>query len=189
MSLLTIDDRLFLLRLARHSVEAAVRGEQANLHSEIPIALHANLGAFVTLFRDRELRGCVGFLASTEPLYKAVIAAAAGAALRDPRFTPVLPAELPVLDLEISVLSEFEEIRPDEIRIGTHGLVVTHGSARGLLLPQVAVERNWSAQRFLEETCRKAGLAPDAWRRDTIIEAFTADVFSEHDGADGRQSA
>ena len=114
------------------------------------------------------------------PLYRAVIDAAIAASLHDPRFSPVAAAELLEIDVEISVLSQPLPITIEEIRIGLHGLIVTRGQARGLLLPQVAVERQWSPERFLEETCRKAGLARDAWLSGTRVEAFQADVFGEN---------
>ena len=149
---------------------------------EIPPSLAAPGSAFVTLHTletPPALRGCVGFLERSRPLYKSVIDAAAAAALHDTRFPPVSPEELAGLTIEISVLSPFRNVRPEEIKVGVHGLAVTRGAARGLLLPQVAVERNWNAMRFLAETCRKAGLEPDAWRSGAQVEAFTAQIFAE----------
>jgi len=104
---------------------------------------------------------------------------AAAAALRDPRFPPLQSAELPHVSLEISVLSPFRTVRPEEIQVGIDGLMITQHKACGLLLPQVALEHQWDRERFLEETCRKAGLAADAWRRGATLEAFTAEVFGE----------
>lgn len=109
-----------------------------------------------------------------------VARAAISAALQDSRFPRVEPGELDRLDIEISVLSVPEPILPEDIVIGLHGLLVVKGQKRGLLLPQVASERNWSAQIFLEETCVKAELPREAWRdASTRILAFTAEVFSE----------
>jgi AmmeMemoRadiSam system protein A len=105
--------------------------------------------------------------------------AAAAAALEDPRFPPVRSAELPQLEVEISVLSPCQPIAASDIQVGVHGLMITQGQARGVLLPQVPVEHHWSREQFLEETCRKAGLPPDAWKRGARIEAFTAEVFGE----------
>jgi AmmeMemoRadiSam system protein A len=140
-------------------------------------------GVFVSLHQRgataEPLRGCVGLLEPFRPLWIAVCEAAASAALQDPRFPPVRPEELPLLALEISVLSASWPIHLASIQIGCHGLIVTEGSSRGLLLPQVAVERHWSGEQFLEQTCRKAGLRPDAWRHGAQIEAFTAEVFGE----------
>lgn len=101
------------------------------------------------------------------------------AALADPRFRPVTPDETPLLHVEISVLSTPEEIAPDQIVIGEHGLIISRGLRRGLLLPQVPIAWNWNREQFLEETCLKAGLPADAWKTGTRIEAFTAEVFEE----------
>jgi AmmeMemoRadiSam system protein A len=139
-------------------------------------------GTFVTLHRRGRLRGCIGQLDSHQTLADAVAHSAKGAALEDPRFAPVAPHELPEIDIEISVLSLFRDISLDNIEPGTHGLLVTRGSQRGLLLPQVASQFHWPAQKFLEETCVKAGLDRNAWKDPaTKIEGFTADVFSEEE--------
>lgn len=114
---------------------------------------------------------------------------AKAAALEDPRFSPLSPQELVEIEIEISVLSPIEPIAPDQIESGKHGLVVTRGSIRGVLLPQVAAEFQWTAERFLEETCVKAGLERDAWKdAATQIEAFTAEVFSESEFRSEAQS-
>jgi AmmeMemoRadiSam system protein A len=188
MSPLNNERQDLLLSLARKSLEAAVRAGSTRLAplsvAEIPSELAAPGSAFVTLHAmgtPPALRGCVGFLDRTRPLYKTVMDAAAAAALNDTRFPPVSPEELGGLSIEISVLSLFRKVRPEEIKVGVHGLAITLGAARGLLLPQVAVERNWTAMRFLEETCRKAGLEPGAWRAGARIEAFTAQIFGELD--------
>jgi AmmeMemoRadiSam system protein A len=105
------------------------------------------------------------------------------AALHDPRFPAVTSQEIPELSLEISVLSPLTEIAPEKIEIGRHGLLISRGAQHGLLLPQVAVEWNWNREQFLEETCLKAGLPPDAWQHGARIQAFTAQVFEETDAA------
>jgi len=176
---LTADDRGLLLALARQSLEAAVRRQPDPPLPPVPPALEASAGVFVSLHGRTELRGCVGYVEARLPLCRAVMEAAAAAALRDHRFPPVKPWELPDLIVEISVLSPRCSARLEDIQIGVHGVMVTQEQARGLLLPKVAVERQWEASRFLEETCRKAGLAPDAWRRGAAIEVFTAEVFRE----------
>jgi AmmeMemoRadiSam system protein A len=104
---------------------------------------------------------------------------AVAAATQDPRFVSLAAGELTAIDVEISVVSPPLPVTLREIRIGSHGLVVTRGGSRGVLLPQVAAERNWSPERFLEETCRKAGLAVDAWREGARVEAFLVDAFGE----------
>jgi len=183
-SRLTDTEGRFLLSLARRSLEAAVRREPRPAPPDVPSVLEARLGAFVSLHKQDVLRGCIGYVQATLPLYRTVMEAAEAAGLRDPRFPPVQPAELPDVEMEISVLSVFRAVRPDEIEIGAHGLLITQDRARGLLLPQVAVARQWDRGRFLEEACRKAGLPPDAWRRGAVIEGFTAEVFREGNPGD-----
>ena len=101
------------------------------------------------------------------------------AAFHDPRFLPVTAEEAPELQVEISVLSPLRPVAPQEVVVGRHGLVVSHGSRRGLLLPQVAVEQEWDATTFLEQTCLKAGLPADAWKQGATLQAFTAEVFGD----------
>jgi uncharacterized protein len=169
-----------LLDVARRAVRlAAERGE---LLADLPSdeVLQRPTGAFVTLHRFGRLRGCVGQLASNEPLISVVAYCAMAAALEDPRFTPMNAAELDGIEIEISVLSSLAEISPDQIEAGKHGLLVSNRGNRGVLLPQVALEHQWEARRFLEETCVKAGLEREAWRdAQTRIQAFTAEIFSE----------
>jgi AmmeMemoRadiSam system protein A len=180
MSRLSNDDRRALLDLARRAIATAVIEKQILDIPHYSAALTYPAGAFVTLHREGRLRGCVGQVESPGRLAETVARAAIGAALHDSRFPEVEPAELDRLDIEISVLSIPEPILPQAIVIGLHGLLLSKGEKRGLLLPQVASERKWSAQQFLEETCVKATLAPDAWREaSTHILAFTAEVFSD----------
>jgi AmmeMemoRadiSam system protein A len=183
MSPLHNDEKLALLQIARKAVECALLEQAA---PEIPAAtgnLAALRGAFVTLHCRGRLRGCIGRVAPIEPLAEVVAGCAAAAAVDDPRFPPMKPADLRDLQIELSVLSSPRRATAEEVRPGIHGLMVSQGEKRGVLLPQVAAERHWPRERFLEETCEKAGLAPHAWRRpDTHIEIFTAEVFSESDG-------
>lgn len=193
MSPLDSQERRILLKLARLFIEkAAQSGSLDGLGVEpLPGRLWKPAGAFVTLRRGERLRGCIGQLESSEsPLALAVAWAAKAAALEDPRFEPVRPHELPGLTIEISVLTPFEEIAPENVIIGTHGLVIQQGNRRGLLLPQVAAEHNLSREQFLEETCIKAGLPRDAWRaRATKVFAFSAEVFSEEDYPENKSGA
>lgn len=180
MPLLTEEARETLLSLARRALEDGVCG--AASPKEVPGLSQALLeprGAFVTLRKHGELRGCMGHIQTPEPLYKTVQECAVAAALADPRFEPVTSEEAPFLHLEISVLSEPAEIAPEQIVIGQHGLIITQGRRRGLLLPQVPVTWNWDREQFLQETCLKAGLPTDAWQHGARIEAFTAEVFEE----------
>jgi AmmeMemoRadiSam system protein A len=179
MSPLNDAEQRTLLGLARQAIEAAVRGVEPPPFDAPEGPLTERAGAFVTLHRSGRLRGCIGNIESHRPLYQTVRDCARSAALSDPRFEPVTPQEVPELHLEISVLSPLEDARAEDVEVGRHGLMISRGFQRGLLLPQVATQYGWSRERFLEETCLKAGLAPDAWRRGARIQVFTAQVFSE----------
>jgi AmmeMemoRadiSam system protein A len=113
------------------------------------------------------------------PLHRAVAETARAAAFDDSRFLPVTKDEAPQLEVSLSILSRLFPIHPETVDVGRHGLVISQGPRRGLLLPQVPVEQGWDRERFLEQACRKAGLPLDAWRKAAIIEAFTAEVFSD----------
>jgi AmmeMemoRadiSam system protein A len=169
-----------LLRLARNSVETVVR--EHKLYDYSPPAsgpLAQERGAFVTLTKHGELRGCIGYVAPSEALGLTVRDVAAFAAVRDRRFTPVAVGELPELDYEISVLSPLRRVLDiKQIQPGRDGLVMKRDEAEGLLLPQVATDQHWDRITFLKQTCRKAGLPPDAWQDgETDIFSFTALVF------------
>ena len=174
----SLEERAELLRLAHQAIEAALSDRKLELNP-ISERLRQPRGAFTTLHLDGILRGCVGYVYPVKPLYRTVAETATAAAFSDTRFRPVTAEEALRLKIEISVLSPLVPIAAEDIEAGRHGLVVTLGSRRGLLLPQVAVEFGWDARTFLEETCQKAGLPPDAWERGAIIEAFTAEVFHE----------
>jgi hypothetical protein len=180
MSSLASAEKLLVLEIARSVLTSAV--VQRDVPQKFPECEFAQqaAGAFVTLRRRGRLRGCIGQMASSDSLLQVVKQCARAAALDDPRFEPVRPEEVPEIEIEISVLSPAAEIAADQIEIGRHGLIVTRGRQRGVLLPQVAAEFRWSPERFLEETCAKAGMERDAWRHPGIrVEAFTAEVFSE----------
>jgi AmmeMemoRadiSam system protein A len=137
-------------------------------------------GAFVSVYVNGELRGCMGRLEADKPLYLAVEELTVAAATRDPRFEPLRIEEVPETRIEISILSTLFAGSLELIEIGKHGVVITRGPRRGLLLPQVAVKQGWSRERFLDEACAKAALGPGAWREEgTHIELFTAEVFGE----------
>ena len=173
-----VDQRL-LLEHARQALEEGVLHHRQAEVQEPQGALHENHGAFVTLRKAGRLRGCIGYVEAVKPLYQTARECAAAAALRDPRFNPVTPEELPDLRVEVSVLSPLVDLPIDQIEIGHHGLQVSRGFQRGVLLPQVAAECKWDRRRFLEETCIKAGLPPDAWRHGARVQAFTVQVCSE----------
>ena len=176
---LTEADQQALLRMAREAIVAYLDGGEVPPAPEPVEALRQPCGAFVTLRKGRNLRGCIGVTEGREPLYITVRQCAVWAAQQDPRFPPVRKNEVGGLNLEISVLSPLADIAPEEIEVGRHGLFISRGGQRGLLLPQVPVQWKWKREQFLEETCRKAGLPPDAWRQGARIQAFTAQVFEE----------
>jgi AmmeMemoRadiSam system protein B/AmmeMemoRadiSam system protein A len=178
----TPKERERLLALARRSVDAAVRSGKMVEADGTTGVLDDDLGAFVTLKINGQLRGCIGYVVPMKPLCETVRDVAAYAAVRDRRFDPVSKQELDQLEYEISVLSPIRRVTDiDKIVVGKHGLLMKKGDREGLLLPQVAAERGWDTETFLAQTCRKAGLPEDAWRSEqTDIFAFTAVVFDEH---------
>ena len=180
-------ERRRLLEVARRSIISAVAaGHVPDLYT-LPTKAVRRCGVFVTLRMVQRLRGCIGQPDSPHPLEQTVARCAALAALHDPRFSALRPEEILAIEIEISVLSASAPALPDEIEVGRHGLAVTSGAYRGLLLPQVAQEVGWDRERFLAETCRKAGLDPDAWKNpETRIEAFTAEVFAESEFRAGK---
>jgi AmmeMemoRadiSam system protein A len=188
MSSLAEREKQLLLQLARRALAVAVSADAANKPplQDFPNEefLQQPSGAFVTLHRRGRLRGCVGQLPGHDSLAAVVAHCARSAALHDSRFEPVQAAELSEIEIEVSVLSALEDVTLEAIEAGKHGLVVSQGRQRGVLLPQVATQFNWSAQRFLEETCVKAGMDREAWKDSaTRVQSFTAEVFSEADSA------
>jgi AmmeMemoRadiSam system protein A len=173
-------DRRALLRLARQAVIEAVSHE--SLPQQIPVhgIFAERRGAFVTLHVRHRLRGCIGVTEAHDPLGDSIVRCAVSAALQDPRFPPVRSEEIPDLQIEISLLSSPARIRPQDIEIGRHGLLIARGRQRGLLLPQVATEHRMNAEQFLQETCRKAHLPLEAWRDpDVELFGFTCEILSE----------
>jgi AmmeMemoRadiSam system protein A len=173
-------DRRSLLALARRAIAEAV--SHRNPDGNIPRSgiFAEKRGVFVTLHARGRLRGCIGIVEAYEPLGEAIAHAASSAALHDPRFSPVRPEDVGELQIEISLLSPLEPLRPENVEIGKHGLLIVQGPKRGLLLPQVAIEHKLSREKFLEETCHKAGLQANAWQEpETEIHGFTCEVFSE----------
>ena len=138
-------------------------------------------GAFVTLMKQGNLRGCIGTFESDEPLYKTIGHMAQQAAFSDPRFPPLVSDEFDKLDIEISVLTPMVRIyNPDSVTVGRDGLYIRQGLRAGVLLPQVPVEYGWDRRKFLEQTCLKAGLPQDAWKSDrTELYTFQAEIFGE----------
>ncbi len=182
---LSAEAKRALLSITRHSIEAALRGEAPGpvRADDLPPVLLEQRGAFVTLKKDGELRGCIGHMSSDKALHECVQEIALLAAFGDRRFPPLLADELGEITIEISVLTPMREIEGiDDVRVGRDGLVVHAGRRRGVLLPQVAEEYGWSDLVFLQQTCNKAGLPPDAWQwPETTVYAFSAVVFGEED--------
>ena len=175
---LTKEEKGELLRLARQAVETYVSEKKVVGAETQDATLLSERGAFVTLKKKGELRGCIGFIEPVAPLWDTVIQTAIYAASEDPRFTPVSPEELRELQYEISVLTPLKKIDdPKIVQVGRHGLVIVMGRNRGILLPQVPIENNWDREMFLDQACLKAGLPPDAWKKGAEISIFEAIVF------------
>jgi len=185
VSVLSGEDRRLLLRVARDAL-AAHFGGRAYRPPEATGAAGEPRGAFVSLHRrdNDDLRGCVGQMESPTPLVETVARMAVAAATHDGRFEAVTRDELPLLVVEISALGPMRAVKPEQIEVGRDGLIVSYGGRRGVLLPQVPVEHGWDRETFLDQTCGKAGLPGETWRRpDVQLLAFTAEVFGEDAGA------
>jgi len=179
---LDAEERSALLGIVRKTLDRYLEEGRIPKIEGMSGKLAAPGAAFVTLRKKRRLRGCIGYTEPVAPLYKVVQECAVAAATEDPRFPPVSAGELPALNVEISVLTPLQSIRPEEVEIGRHGLMISMGGRRGLLLPQVPLEQGWDRETFLEQTCVKAGLPTDAWRRGATLQGFTAEVFGEPEG-------
>ncbi|HYK48900.1 MAG TPA: AmmeMemoRadiSam system protein A [Terriglobales bacterium] len=173
------EERTLLLKLAHNAVLAGLERREISLAPPSPHLAEAR-GAFTTLYYRGTLRGCVGYVFPVSSLYRTVAESARGAAFEDTRFPPVTRQEAPDLEVSLSILSVPEPITPEADEVGRHGLLISLGANRGLLLPQVPVEHGWDRVTFLEQTCRKAGLPADAWQTGATLKAFTAEVFGDH---------
>ncbi len=178
---LSVEEKKQLLKIARGSLEKHLTGKRL---PEVKIgagALAERRGAFVTLTKHGQLRGCIGYIQPIKPLAEAVQDMAIAAATKDMRFSPVTGNELKEIEIEISVLSKLEKVKDvDEIKIGRDGLYIIKGWRSGLLLPQVATDWGWNREQFLEQVCQKAGLPKDAWReKDAVLYRFSAEIFHE----------
>jgi uncharacterized protein len=174
----SLDERALLLRLAHDSILSALEGREISFDPPTE-HLAQPRGVFTTLHLGGHLRGCVGYVLPTNSVYRAVAETARAAAFDDTRFYAVTKEEASALEIELSILSPPQPIVAEAVEIGRHGLLISMGGHRGLLLPQVPVEHHWDRQTFLEQTCRKAGLPIDAWQRGATVEAFTAEVFGD----------
>ncbi|MDP8208674.1 MAG: AmmeMemoRadiSam system protein A [Candidatus Electryonea clarkiae] len=179
---LLIDDKKELLSFARENIHSAVIGDSPPPVKKMSNEQLLKCGAFVTIKIKGKLRGCIGYIEATREMYETVADAARSAAIRDSRFSPISSKELKDISIEISLLSPFSPISPKEVIPGVHGLWIVNNFKRGLLLPQVAEERGWDRETFLDNVCIKAGLKPGDWKnKETELHSFTAVVFSDQD--------
>lgn len=179
---ITKEEKAYLLNTARKAIEAEfVKTPKPNIDYTLYPTLKLQCGAFVTLTIDEHLRGCIGYIESDKPLFDTVYEAARHAAFGDPRFRPLSKNEFDSIKIEISVLTPAEPLeRYEDIIIGKHGLIVEENGRRGLLLPQVATENNFTREDFLTAICQKAGLNSYLWQLKKInLSVFTAEVFNE----------
>ncbi len=174
------DEERACLKLARETLEHYFKAGGVMRSPVKSGRLKEKRGAFVTLHVDGDLRGCIGYPLPVKPLDETIIEMALAAATQDPRFEPLRAHELKRLKIEISVLGLPEPVAdPGLVRVGSHGIIVSKGFAKGLLLPQVPVEQGWDRETYLRHGCLKAGLPPEEWKNGAKLEVFTAQVFSE----------
>jgi len=180
---ISIESQALLLKIARTSIESHLKKQNPPKFEITDQNLLQKRGAFVTLHKHGQLRGCIGYVLPYKSLHQTVAEMAVAAATEDPRFSNVTLDEMDKIDIEISALSTLKIIENiDEIKVGKHGLYMKQGAFSGLLLPQVATDYGWNRQEFLEYTCQKAGLPKDAWKDPkTEISIFSAQVFGEED--------
>jgi len=172
------EERRLLLTLAHEAIVSKLEGREISLHP--PSAnLAVPRGVFTTIYLRGALHGCVGFVLPVGSLYRNVAETARAAAFEDTRFPPITGSEAGDVAVSLSILSPLLPIVPEKVEIGRHGLFISQSGHGGLLLPQVPAEHGWDRITFLEQTCRKAGLAVDAWKSGASIEAFTAEVFGD----------
>lgn len=182
VNMLNNTQRKRLLEIARESItDYVTEGKRKKFSNDDPL-LNSELGAFVTLHKGGQLRGCIGNMTGKGPLYKTIADMAIEAATGDPRFPRLSPGEIDKIDIEVSVLTPLKKVSgPDEIKIPGHGVIVRRGFASGVYLPQVAIETGWTKEEFLTSLCgQKAGMDPYAWKDPaTEIYTFEAEVFGE----------
>lgn len=179
--MLTEEERNILNRAARNAIVCGLHDKELPVYGALPRSLQETCGAFVTLYKNGKLRGCIGYIDAVKPLIQTIQEIAVKAAFDDPRFSPLTEDEFHQVRIEISVLTPLEPVSDvSTIEIGKHGLVVEYTHRRGLLLPQVATEYGWDCETFLSNTAMKAGLPPDAWKHPSVkIYKFSAEVFGQ----------
>lgn len=188
---LTDVEKATLLIIARSTLESYIVDRRRPDAAGFPLtaALREKRGAFVTLTKGGNLRGCIGYVEGVKPLWQTVMENVVNAAVGDPRFAPVEPPEVDRIRIEISAMTPCVVVRDfNSIEVGEHGLMITLGGYRGLLLPQVATEYGWTREEFLANVCHKAGLPEDAcFNPNARVESFCAEVF--HEGGDQPDAA
>lgn len=178
-------DRRELLALARETIRSYLKTQKRPDRKNLNPRFEEKLGVFVTLRRNGQLRGCIGYPMPHKSIFEAVIDNAIASAFEDPRFPPLPIGELSEIDIEISILTLPVEVkRVEEIVVGRDGIIISKGYNRGLLLPQVPVEQGWDLAQYASYGCIKAGLAADEWRKKVRIETFQAIVFGEKEEGD-----
>jgi len=179
---LSTDEKIQLLKLARTTIENQLKNQRLNAvnESQLPETLKTFCGAFVTLHKSGQLRGCIGRFKATEPLYEIVKQMAVAAAFQDTRFQPVVFSEMENIEFEISVLTPLKRIKSiDEFELGKQGIYIIKGYNSGTFLPQVATNTGWSKEEFLGHCARdKAGIGWEGWK-DAELYTYEALVFSE----------
>ncbi len=183
--LLSLEDGRKAVKLARNSIEIYLQDKKVP-ETRYEGVFAEKRGVFVTLRKNKDLRGCIGFPYPQKRLDEAIIESAIAAATEDPRFTPVRLPEIREITVEVTVLTPPEKIQakqtelPDHVEIGKHGLIVRRGFYSGLLLPQVAIEFDFDSEEFLSQTCMKAGMPPDCWLMEgTEVYRFEGQIFEE----------
>ena len=176
-----IESQSLLLQIARDALICHLEDRIPSKLQGLDAELLQRSGAFATLHKGRQLRGCVGQIVSDKPLYETVTEAVIAAATRDPRFYRVNLSEMPELKIEISVLTPLQPLEQiEDLEIGIHGVYIKDGEHSGLLLPQVATAHNWNRTQFLQQACKKAKLPEDAWQDpETEIYLFSSQIFGE----------
>ncbi len=187
---LSDDDKTLLLRLAKEAITSEVNSIEINPNLIKSVKkFDVKYSVFVTLTKNKELRGCIGHIIPIAPMWQAVIECAKSAAFHDPRFQPIKHADLPFVKIEISILTPMEKIvvvdpkdYPDKITVGNHGLFIEAKTGEtGLLLPQVFPEWNANSVKALNMTCEKAGLSANAWKKQEMnVFTFEAEIFGEN---------
>lgn len=182
--MLSLEEGTIAVRLARSAVETHLSGETIRT-DDLPQVFGEKRGVFVTLHKNHDLRGCIGYPEPIMALKDAIINSAINAAVRDHRFHPVRFEEMERIMIEVTILTPQIRIDaeprdlPNHVEIGKHGIVIRKGIYQGLLLPQVAEEWGFDAGEFLSQTCIKAGLPPDAWLTGAEVYSFEGQIFAE----------